>query len=184
MAGWRVAARKRPILSDQDKEALSQRISRYWARKGKTAASMVVVPTGDAAAAAAAAAAAEASSAGAGAGAEEPQSPGTNSHNFTPLPEILFGQSYLEVLHEASGVSLRFNTAGALLRWARAHVAVPGRNPLEVLRVPEASRWAAGNLAAGLKQVRWAGQLWGMVCGPFIRILNHLYQQQTPPQTP
>ena len=177
VAGWRVAARKRPILSDQDKEALSQRISRYWARKGKTAASMVVLPpsspslspfssaAGEQAAAAgggagggaaAAAAVDDDSNGSASGGASGGGGSSGHNHNFTPLPEILFGQSYLEVAHAGSGLALRFNTAGALLRWARAHVPRPGDGdgpPVEVLRVPEASRWAAGNLAAGLKQV-------------------------------
>lgn len=150
LKGWRISARKRPILSDQDRDGLSHRISRYWARKGKTAASMVVVPP------------ASTSSGGSGSNAstkeQEPPPSEYNSHsshnNFTPLPEILFGQSFLEMAHGASGVALRFNTAGALLRWARAHVLPPdGKGRLEVLRVPEASRWAAANLAAGLKQV-------------------------------
>jgi len=100
-----------------------------------------------------------------------------SGHNFTPLPEILFGRSYLEIKHAAtaggdeegggSGAGpgqstsstidfcLRFNTTGALISWARRHVDGAGGTPLRVVTVPEASRWAAGNLAVGLKQVRY-----------------------------
>lgn len=83
-------------------------------------------------------------------------------HNFTPLPEILFGQSFLELRHTPSSSSsfsssdvdfcLRFNTTGALIMWAKRHV---GSEPLEVIKVPEAREWTAANLAAGLKQVRY-----------------------------
>lgn len=73
-------------------------------------------------------------------------------HNFTPLPEILFGQSFLELSHPATGFILRFNTTGALVLWAQRHL-----DPnLEIVKVPEASQWAAHlgpeATAAGLKQ--------------------------------
>ena len=105
-----------------------------------------------------------------------PKSSSGSGHNFTPLPEILFGQSYLEIKHAAKvggeeggggaragqatssstiDFCLRFNTTGALISWARRHVDGAGGTPLEVITVPEAIRWAAGNLAVGLKQVRY-----------------------------
>jgi hypothetical protein len=35
LRGWRFQSRRRPILSDQDREALSQRIARFWASRGR-----------------------------------------------------------------------------------------------------------------------------------------------------
>ena len=167
--GWRIASRRRPILCDQEKEALSQRIAQYWSAHGKTAASMIIDGSSSSNSSS------NKQEGNADEASTDPQSRSTEAvpspssiggHNFMPLPEILFGQSFLELQHTTppsqggaqTDFCLRFNTTGALLLWAWRHVdgaAAGGATPLEVIRVPEASRWAAGNLAAGLKQVRY-----------------------------
>jgi len=203
---WRIASRRRPILSDQEKEALSQRIAAYWSAHGKTAASMIVEGHGTSSISSreegegggGGATSATSSSKERASSSMTPttmtsaddvsaaadsatmaslKSSSGSGHNFTPLPEILFGQSYLEIKHAATlggeeggggggggagqptnstiDFCLRFNTTGALISWARRHVDGAGGSPLVVITVPEASRWAAGNLAVGLKQVRY-----------------------------
>lgn len=193
MGEWTVRSRRRPILSDPDKEAMAARIASFWERKGKAMEGrwacydLLIGGTiaghkndsrghSDVQGTEGLLHREEQQNARPGFSCM-PFRHGTGSssspHPFTPLPEILFGHSFLEVYHQPSAITLRFNTLGGghtqpvdislfwhhdhtewvslilylflvrsgLLYWARRQL-----DPdLEVIKVPEASQWAAKN---------------------------------------
>lgn len=53
--------------------------------------------------------------------------------NPLTLPEILFGNSYLQLTHEATGKCIHFNALDALLSWRKEN--------LPPLKVPVANKW-------------------------------------------
>jgi len=63
------------------------------------------------------------------------------------LPEMLFGNSFLQVAHASSGFDLSFDALGSLRDWVSRH----SKGLSDVIKVPEASVWSSHDVEQEFK---------------------------------